>query len=287
MIEKAIANARAHNINVHTVSKTAGDGNCIFESVLNNINLRESFLESYDGTADHWRNVWMTEVEGRAYANWNCGLSEEEWLEEFHRLKSSRIYECMLGDLILLGVAHCIQKDILIFNTSTLAHSPIYVIQSSKLCGQLPNSEIPICLAYNQVHYESLIPTTSQDVEKTVSLKNQWLQGNYQKTFNDIPFFRLKSSKSSYAQVVKKNVNKCTNSSDCQSKLDKVKPTVKKTVCLSHSEKEPAKIVDQEAKELQHNRKGINTSCINKGWQENPKFKLKQGKNRTGKEWLN
>ena len=123
MIEKAIANARAHNINVHTDSRTPGDGNCIFESVLKNINSRESFLEVYDGTADHWRNVWMTEVEGRAYANWNCGLSEEEWLEEFHRLKSSRIYECMLGDLILL--LRTVYRKIYLFST----HLPWHIVR--------------------------------------------------------------------------------------------------------------------------------------------------------------
>ena len=118
----------------------------------------------------------MAEVESKAYGKWNFGLSELEWLEEWHVLKNSRTYECKLGDLILPGVAHCIQKDILIFNTSTRAHCPIYVIQSSKLCGQLATTEIPICLAYNQVHYESLIPDTAEDVEKTITLKNRYIQ---------------------------------------------------------------------------------------------------------------
>ena len=56
----------------------------------------------------------MTEVENKAYRDWNCGYSELEWLEEWHKLKNSRYYECKLGDLILPGVAHCIQKDVLI-----------------------------------------------------------------------------------------------------------------------------------------------------------------------------
>lgn len=171
MIERAIANAKAQDINVHSDYKTAGNGNCIFESVLKNVNSRDSFNEILDGSADHWRSKWMAEVESKAYGKWNFGLSELEWLEEWHVLKNSRTYECKLGDLILPGVAHCIQKDILIFNTSTRAHCPIYVIQSSKLCGQLATTEIPICLAYNQVHYESLIPDTAEDVEKTIMLK--------------------------------------------------------------------------------------------------------------------
>ena len=120
MIQRAIANAEAHDINVKAGNETLGDGNCIITSVLDNLNIRDSFQDSYEGTSDKWRNIWMTEVESKGYEEWNCGLSEIEWLEEWHVLKNSRVYECRLGDLILPGVAHCVKKDVLIFNTSNL-----------------------------------------------------------------------------------------------------------------------------------------------------------------------
>ena len=94
MIDRAITNAKYHDINVKTVNRTSGDGNCIFGSVLKNINSRDSFQEVYEGTEDYWRNIWMTEVENKAYRDWNCGYSELEWLEEWHKLKNSRYYEC-------------------------------------------------------------------------------------------------------------------------------------------------------------------------------------------------
>ena len=40
MIDKAIANAKAHNINVTAGDRTLRDGNCIFGSVLKNLNSR-------------------------------------------------------------------------------------------------------------------------------------------------------------------------------------------------------------------------------------------------------
>ena len=67
MMQRAIANASAHDINIHAGNVTAGDGNCIFTSVLDNLNTRVSFQECYDGTADEWRRIWMTEVENEAF----------------------------------------------------------------------------------------------------------------------------------------------------------------------------------------------------------------------------
>ena len=209
MIEKATANAAAHGIKIHAGSKTPGDGNCIFASVLDNLNTRDSFDEWYDGTPDHWRNIWMSELENVAYNDWNNGLSQEEWLEAWHVLKNSRIYECSLGDLLLPGVAHCVKKDILIFNTTTSAHSPVYIVESSKLCGQVSDTNIPICLAYNQVHYESLIPDSNEDTQKLVELKYQIISGNYNKTFQEIPCFKEEALRQriSYATVLKNNLS--------------------------------------------------------------------------------
>ena len=223
MIQRAMANAAAHDIEILPGTKTSGDGNCIFSSILDNINTREAFSQSYDGTADKWRNIWMTEVESKAYQEWNSGLSEIEWLEGWHMLKNSRTYECKLGDLILPGVAHCVKKDVLIFNTSSLAHSPVFVVKSSTLCGQIADTEIPICLAYNQVHYESLIPKTQDDVQKTIELKQQILNSNYTKTFQEIPFFSVEVSSQavSYAAAVKKNIisgGNCSSKSNIPSK---------------------------------------------------------------------
>ena len=52
MINTAIQNAKAHNINLHRGISNQADGNCIFECCLNSINYLEYFQGSYKGSPD-------------------------------------------------------------------------------------------------------------------------------------------------------------------------------------------------------------------------------------------
>ena len=83
-----------------------------------------------------------------------------------------------------------IASDILVFNTSPHAHSPIYVIESSMLCGQVSNTDMPICLAYDQNHYEVLVPDTDNDLLETIHLKEDFVRGNYSKKMDILPFLK-------------------------------------------------------------------------------------------------
>ena len=179
MISKAIENAQFHGINLKPGVKNVVSGDCIFESVIDSINLQDCFEESFDGTADLWRYKWMSETEKIAFKEWNGGLSAEDWKSQFMKLKQSGIYELSLGDLVPPGIAHCTHKNLLIFNTSTQAHSPIYVVDASTFGGSA-NTEIPVILAYNQVHYEYLVPVTDDDVQKSVDLTKQYLDMTFQ-----------------------------------------------------------------------------------------------------------
>ena len=116
----------------------------------------------------------MEEVERIAYEGFNAGLTKSQWKEEWAKLKESGAYEYSLGDLVLSGIAHCTQKDILIFNTSPLAHSPVYVIEASTFLNEnRTDTEIPVFL-----HMISLVPNTPEDIQKTSDLKKTFLQGN-------------------------------------------------------------------------------------------------------------
>ena len=185
---KGIENGRYHGIDLKAGVANLGNGNCAFETVIDTINTSDLFEESFDGTPDFWRKVWMIEVENVAYDSWNRGMTRSQWKEGWSVLKQSGNYEYELGDMVLPGIAHCVRKDIMIFNTSPQAHSPIYVVEASKLCGALINNEIPICLAYNQTHYEALVPNTLEDVRKIIELKKSFLEGTYQKRMEDLPF---------------------------------------------------------------------------------------------------
>ena len=116
MIDRAIVNGKMHGIDLHPGVENLGNGNCAFECVLDSINTRECFQESYDGTPDYWRMIWMSEVEIFAYEGWNRGYTREQWSAEWQVLKYTRSYECQMGDLVLPGIAHNVKKDIVIFN---------------------------------------------------------------------------------------------------------------------------------------------------------------------------
>ena len=91
--------------------------------------------------------------------------------------QTNRDYEIdFFGDLVLHAIAKGCQKNILIFNTSVAAYDPVYVVEASKF-GGIADSDIPVVVCYNQVHYESLHPTTIEDIDKTKLLVTSYLNG--------------------------------------------------------------------------------------------------------------
>ena len=120
----------------------------------------------------YWRRVWLNEIENVGFDYWNLGRTKDEWKTEFQLLKQPGMYEMALFDFVASRIAHCVRKNILIFNTSPQAHCPIYVVTANNFGGHADN-EVPICLAYNQWHYESLIPRSNIDIEKTILLSRQ------------------------------------------------------------------------------------------------------------------
>ena len=106
MIERAIINAQYHGINLCPSKKIPGDGDCVFNSILDNINSRSCFVEHYKNDAKYWIPIWMTELENIAFDTWNGSMSRAEWKFAFMKLKQPGTYRVPLGDLMIPGVAH-------------------------------------------------------------------------------------------------------------------------------------------------------------------------------------
>ena len=190
IIEKGIANAKSHGINLHPGVLNLANGDCALECMIDGINTRNCFEETYDGTPNDWRLKWFTEVEDLAFNFFDAGMSRDEWDKAWSVLKTSGAYEYVLGDLIIPSIAHCTRKDVLIFNTSPRAHSPIFVVEASTLGNRPANTDIPVIMAYDQSHYESLVPDTDDDILKTIALKKNYLEGKYERKNNDVPILR-------------------------------------------------------------------------------------------------
>ena len=126
IIENGIANARSHRISLRPEVLNMANGNCALECMIEGISTRSCFNETYEGTPDYWSHKWFTEVEEIAHNFYDAGMNRDDWNQAWNILKQSGAYEYDLGDLILPSIAHCTREDILIFNTSPQAHSPIF-----------------------------------------------------------------------------------------------------------------------------------------------------------------
>ena len=71
-------------------------------------------------------------------------------------------------------------KRILISNTHTnTTHDPISVVDPRDYGSDI-DSEIPVVIAYNLVHFESLHPADEKDILETIKLVNSYSTGSYE-----------------------------------------------------------------------------------------------------------
>ena len=94
----------------------------------------------------------------------------------------------IFGDLMLPGIACGIRKFLLIFNTDPGSpHDPIFVVDPRQFNVQV-DTAVPIILAYNQVHYESMHPCSNKDILASINLVKDYLEGRYKFDKKDLPF---------------------------------------------------------------------------------------------------
>ena len=189
LTKRAVASAKKHGIGLKPGLENSADGNCAFESVILNINERSSFSMTLPFSADYYRRIWMTDFKNRTIddTTWNI-YTRGEWEEGWNKMMQSGIYEQgLFGDLMLFGIACGVRKVLLIFNTNlNTAHDPIYVCDPRKF-GVEPDTSVPVVLAYDMSHYESLCPLTTLDVQKTSELVDEYLEGKYRFNKQDLP----------------------------------------------------------------------------------------------------
>ena len=119
MVDQAIESARKHGIHLCPGVANSADGNCAFESAINNINFRSCFQDKLTQSTQFYRYNWMTDLEyqTKEYPTLGAGFSEEEKKENWDRLKQSGVYEIdFFGDFVIYGIAKGCIKNILIFN---------------------------------------------------------------------------------------------------------------------------------------------------------------------------
>ena len=190
MIARAISSAHKHGIQLKLGSANPGLGDCAFEAVVQNNNDRPCFEEKFKMSIDYYRRIWVTDMANRTVNSpWNT-LGQQPWLEGWQEMLVPGTYERgIFGDLMLPGIACGIRKILLIFNTNLDSpHDPIYVVDPRQF-NINPDTEVPIVLAYNMSHYESMNPCTEADNQLTAILVKEYSEGRYRYGRKDMPFF--------------------------------------------------------------------------------------------------
>ena len=173
---RAIENAKKHKIRIVAGIENQGGGNCSYESVLLNINERDCFKVGFVMSPDYYRRVWNVDLRAKILdgrIDWNPGMTRSEIIEGFEELMQAGVYERdFFGDLMMAGIACGTRKRILIFNTHEMTpHDPISVIDPTHY-GGVVDSDVPVVLAYDLVHYESLHTVDDDDIAQTIKLVN-------------------------------------------------------------------------------------------------------------------
>ena len=89
------------------------------------------------------------------------------------KLRQPGQFQCQAGDLLILGLATILHKNILVFNTHCDAPKPVTVHLASTLGGSV-TTDIPIILCYDKEHYEGLLPVAIEDQNNTIKLLKQY-----------------------------------------------------------------------------------------------------------------
>ena len=189
MIGRTVASAKKHGINLRHGRSNPGTGDCAFEAVIHNINDRSDFKERLPMSIDWYRRTWTTDMANRTiYSDFNT-LTNQEWLAGWNDMQTTGTYERgIFGDLMLPGIACGTRKYFLIFNTNLSSpHDPIYVVDPSPF-NVIPDTEIPVVLSYNMSHYESMEPCSAVDVQMSIDLVKEYIEGRYRYNKHDLPY---------------------------------------------------------------------------------------------------
>ena len=178
LMREGIELGKQYFINLKPGTPNGGCGNCSIESVMDQINSRECFPEKLPFTRQFYREIWMRETERitRNSAYFLDDFTEEQWKGAWTRLRQDGEYEIdYFGDLMIVGIMHCVKKNALVFNTSSSrSHGPLTVIRGDHFGVEIGEEDPPLVLAYSGSHYESLLPVSQLDVEKTVYIVKHW-----------------------------------------------------------------------------------------------------------------
>ena len=115
LLKKALSSAYQHGLNLCADILNAANGNCLWDSIINNILGRGCYKKKLRENSKQLRVRSITEaqLEKHILTFIRSDTTDAEW----DNMKKDRVYETELGDIALVAVARAIHMDIIIFDT--------------------------------------------------------------------------------------------------------------------------------------------------------------------------
>ena len=170
-----IAGEVAHRFSfaVHGGVANQGAGDCTWEVFIDQLCHRPELaglLHENESGISAVRNRVVNVLSNCAEARVFHGMSQSEWVALLQPLREPGMWNSATGDMALSGLAHSFGINILLIHTSAhLGRRPLTLIPGNCYEGQTV-TPIPVLMAYNGSHMESLIPVSEVDVERTREL---------------------------------------------------------------------------------------------------------------------
>jgi hypothetical protein len=187
IFQMGIENARRHGIIVLADKPNKAEGDCLFESVIDNINHRACFSDKLNEPVQHYREKWVSEMQQEFQKTDHFPGKEDivRWNSAWDRQKKSNEYnvnDYNISDIVPAGLGHCVKKNILVFNVDKTSAWPVQIFAANHFHINIqPISDKPVLLVYNGGHYESLLPKSDGDAENCRILVKALQNQTYEK----------------------------------------------------------------------------------------------------------
>ena len=178
MVQTAIRVGKFYGQELRLGVENNAAGDCSIEVCMDQLNFRPEFdqMRLDEGEPQFYRETWFREIERVAWGTVFSESTEGEWKTGWEFMRQPRNYEHALGDMVMAGIAHCNRVDILVIYTNANSFRSFDLIRADTFGGRPAVVDVPIIVAYNGYHYESLVPADADASERSAEFKKAILR---------------------------------------------------------------------------------------------------------------
>lgn len=177
MVDVAIQIAAVVNIILEpNIATGKGKGECLFEASLSQFDTRPKLGQLLTYETQAWRDFTVDTIEANECAfnlysiqeSGEIGSKFKQWKRDLCQLRQPGQFKCTAGDLMPLGLAARLARNLLVINTNAKHYNDVITVHLAATLGGQAMDNCPILLCYDGNHYEGLCPKTDEDERKVI-----------------------------------------------------------------------------------------------------------------------